>query len=278
LSSSRRCSAASGVGRHGAARARRKSSSARRSRLPPLVHRGASHRRHDRSGRRRGRPRSRPRSAAAAGRTRLKRDAKILHMGKVGPQRAVPLRFPARKYKQCTDGDRVSEGKKRSPPTGARMDWPGPVMTSDEHLRSWRRAMRGKSRLPCRSKTRALKMPLRGAAEDFLWTGALARSSVWEPICADPTRIRFTSTRTTSSAFRPSATSTTANHRWHAYLLTCAAPREGEHVVHNWSGRWYYTAIMAHLVAPSGSVTAIELNLNSRRVPWTTFLRIRMLL
>jgi protein-L-isoaspartate(D-aspartate) O-methyltransferase len=44
----------------------------------------------------------------------------------------------------------------------------------------------------------------------------------------------------------------------HAHLLACAAPRPGEHVVHVGAGVGYYSAIMAHLVAASGRVTAIE--------------------
>ncbi|WP_207478069.1 protein-L-isoaspartate O-methyltransferase family protein [Arenibaculum pallidiluteum] len=45
----------------------------------------------------------------------------------------------------------------------------------------------------------------------------------------------------------------------HAHLLACAAPRDGEHLVHVGAGVGYFTAIMAHLVGPSGRVTAIEL-------------------
>lgn len=44
----------------------------------------------------------------------------------------------------------------------------------------------------------------------------------------------------------------------HAYLLGRAAPREGDHIVHVGAGVGYYTAIMAHVVGPSGRVTAIE--------------------
>ncbi len=45
----------------------------------------------------------------------------------------------------------------------------------------------------------------------------------------------------------------------HAHLLACAAPREGDHIVHVGAGTGYYSAIMASLVGPSGRVTAIEL-------------------
>lgn len=45
---------------------------------------------------------------------------------------------------------------------------------------------------------------------------------------------------------------------FHAHLLNQAQPREGEHVVHIGAGTGYYTAIMAHLVGRTGSVTAIE--------------------
>jgi protein-L-isoaspartate(D-aspartate) O-methyltransferase len=44
----------------------------------------------------------------------------------------------------------------------------------------------------------------------------------------------------------------------HAHLLACAAPGEGEHVVHVGAGVGYYSAIMAEMVGPSGHVTAIE--------------------
>lgn len=44
----------------------------------------------------------------------------------------------------------------------------------------------------------------------------------------------------------------------HAHLLACAAPAEGEHLVHIGAGVGYYSAIMGHLVGPSGRVTAIE--------------------
>jgi protein-L-isoaspartate(D-aspartate) O-methyltransferase len=44
----------------------------------------------------------------------------------------------------------------------------------------------------------------------------------------------------------------------HAFLLSQAAPRAGEHIVHVGAGTGYYSAIMANLVASSGKVTAIE--------------------
>ncbi|NTG31807.1 methyltransferase domain-containing protein [Agrobacterium rhizogenes] len=44
----------------------------------------------------------------------------------------------------------------------------------------------------------------------------------------------------------------------HAFLLSQAAPRSGEHIVHIGAGVGYYSAIMANLVATSGVVTAIE--------------------
>lgn len=46
--------------------------------------------------------------------------------------------------------------------------------------------------------------------------------------------------------------------RLHAELLSCAAIRAGEHVVHIGAGAGYYTAIMAELVGNDGRVTAIE--------------------
>ena len=46
----------------------------------------------------------------------------------------------------------------------------------------------------------------------------------------------------------------------HAKLIANAAPLPGEHVVHIGAGTGYYTAIMAHLVGPSGKVTGIELD------------------
>ncbi len=44
----------------------------------------------------------------------------------------------------------------------------------------------------------------------------------------------------------------------HAFLLSKAAIREGEHVVHVGAGVGYYSAVMAELAGPSGRVTAIE--------------------
>lgn len=46
----------------------------------------------------------------------------------------------------------------------------------------------------------------------------------------------------------------------HAKLIVEASPQAGEHVVHIGAGTGYYTAIMAHLVGPSGKVTGIELD------------------
>lgn len=46
----------------------------------------------------------------------------------------------------------------------------------------------------------------------------------------------------------------------HAFLLSQAAPRPGEHIVHVGAGAGYYSAIMAKLVAASGKVTAIEVD------------------
>jgi protein-L-isoaspartate(D-aspartate) O-methyltransferase len=44
----------------------------------------------------------------------------------------------------------------------------------------------------------------------------------------------------------------------HAALIASAAPQPGEHIVHVGAGVGYYTAIMAELVRPSGTMTAIE--------------------
>jgi protein-L-isoaspartate(D-aspartate) O-methyltransferase len=44
----------------------------------------------------------------------------------------------------------------------------------------------------------------------------------------------------------------------HAYLIWCARPGAGEHIVHVGAGVGYYTAIMAHIVGSSGRVTAME--------------------
>jgi protein-L-isoaspartate(D-aspartate) O-methyltransferase len=44
----------------------------------------------------------------------------------------------------------------------------------------------------------------------------------------------------------------------HAHLIHQAAPKAGEHVVHIGTGTGYYTAILAHLVGPSGRITGIE--------------------
>src|ERR1700704_5262728 len=44
----------------------------------------------------------------------------------------------------------------------------------------------------------------------------------------------------------------------HACLIHQASPSAGDHVVHVGTGTGYYTAILAHLVGPSGRVTGIE--------------------
>jgi protein-L-isoaspartate(D-aspartate) O-methyltransferase len=44
----------------------------------------------------------------------------------------------------------------------------------------------------------------------------------------------------------------------HAALIHEASPMAGDHVVHVGTGTGYYTAILAHLVGPSGRVTGIE--------------------
>jgi protein-L-isoaspartate(D-aspartate) O-methyltransferase len=44
----------------------------------------------------------------------------------------------------------------------------------------------------------------------------------------------------------------------HAHLIHHASPAAGEHAVHIGTGTGYYTAILAHLVGPSGRVTGIE--------------------
>jgi len=44
----------------------------------------------------------------------------------------------------------------------------------------------------------------------------------------------------------------------HAHLMHQASPGAGEHVVHVGTGTGYFTAILAHLVGPSGRVTGIE--------------------
>jgi protein-L-isoaspartate(D-aspartate) O-methyltransferase len=44
----------------------------------------------------------------------------------------------------------------------------------------------------------------------------------------------------------------------HAHLIHHASPAVGEHVVHIGTGTGYYTAILAHVVGPSGRVTGIE--------------------
>lgn len=44
----------------------------------------------------------------------------------------------------------------------------------------------------------------------------------------------------------------------HAPWIAAAAPAPGEHVVHVGAGVGYYSAIMAHMIGPSGTLTAIE--------------------
>jgi protein-L-isoaspartate(D-aspartate) O-methyltransferase len=46
----------------------------------------------------------------------------------------------------------------------------------------------------------------------------------------------------------------------HAKWLASASIKPGEHVVHIGAGTGYYTAIMSHLVGPSGRVTGIEID------------------
>src|SRR5262245_27742582 len=46
----------------------------------------------------------------------------------------------------------------------------------------------------------------------------------------------------------------------HAKWIASADIEEGDHVVHVGTGTGYYTAIMAHLVGPSGRVTGIEID------------------
>jgi protein-L-isoaspartate(D-aspartate) O-methyltransferase len=45
----------------------------------------------------------------------------------------------------------------------------------------------------------------------------------------------------------------------HAQCLAAAAPAPGETVVHIGAGTGYYTAVLAHLVTPSGRVVAYEI-------------------
>jgi protein-L-isoaspartate(D-aspartate) O-methyltransferase len=45
---------------------------------------------------------------------------------------------------------------------------------------------------------------------------------------------------------------------FHAHLIHQVRPAAGQHVVHVGTGTGYYTAILAHLVGPSGRVTGIE--------------------
>ncbi|WP_136626644.1 protein-L-isoaspartate O-methyltransferase family protein [Bradyrhizobium macuxiense] len=44
----------------------------------------------------------------------------------------------------------------------------------------------------------------------------------------------------------------------HAHLMHQASPTAGEHVVHIGTGTGYYTALLGHLVGPTGRVTGIE--------------------
>jgi protein-L-isoaspartate(D-aspartate) O-methyltransferase len=47
---------------------------------------------------------------------------------------------------------------------------------------------------------------------------------------------------------------------FHAWLMAKCKPAVGEHVVHVGTGSGYYSAILAHLVGPTGLVTAIEID------------------
>jgi len=59
-------------------------------------------------------------------------------------------------------------------------------------------------------------------------------------------------------ALRPERRLNNGQPSLHAHLMHRASPAAGEHVVHIGTGTGYYTAILAHLVGPSGRVTGIE--------------------
>ncbi|WP_083742243.1 protein-L-isoaspartate O-methyltransferase family protein [Bradyrhizobium mercantei] len=59
-------------------------------------------------------------------------------------------------------------------------------------------------------------------------------------------------------ALRPERRLNNGQPSLHAHLMHQAAPARGEHVVHIGTGTGYYTAILAHLVGPSGRVTGVE--------------------
>ncbi|MCC8974364.1 protein-L-isoaspartate O-methyltransferase family protein [Bradyrhizobium brasilense] len=59
-------------------------------------------------------------------------------------------------------------------------------------------------------------------------------------------------------ALRPERRLNNGQPSLHAHLMHQAAPAAGGHVVHIGTGTGYYTAILAHLVGPSGRVTGIE--------------------
>ncbi|MGY3694880.1 protein-L-isoaspartate(D-aspartate) O-methyltransferase [Bradyrhizobium sp. USDA 3240] len=59
-------------------------------------------------------------------------------------------------------------------------------------------------------------------------------------------------------ALRPERRLNNGQPSLHAHLMHQAAPAAGEHVVHIGTGTGYYTALLAHLVGPTGRVTGIE--------------------
>ncbi|GIQ77523.1 protein-L-isoaspartate O-methyltransferase [Bradyrhizobium sp. RD5-C2] len=62
-------------------------------------------------------------------------------------------------------------------------------------------------------------------------------------------------------ALRPERRLNNGQPSLHAYLMHQAAPAAAEHVVHIGTGTGYYTALLAHLVGPTGRVTGIEYDL-----------------
>ena len=145
--------------------------------------------------------------------------------------------------------------KPNSCPNQASKGTDGPARRTQHHPgqptlgRSWR---------PRASAMRASTAP--SACDGTRGSRALARGRL-PPVpaitCRRPTPIPSTCTPTISSAFCPNGRSTTGS-RHRMYSIHCAAPASGEHVVHIGTGTGYYTAILAHLVGPSGWVTGIE--------------------
>jgi len=149
-------------------------------------------------------------------------------------------------------------------------------MTSDEHLKIVRRAYARQVSAALQVKDPRVEDAFAGVRrEDFLGPGPWPIFRFGSRYVPTRARIRFYLYTDDSSHFARAPHSTTANHRC-TPPSHCAAPREApKHVVHIGAALVLYR-IMAHLDRrhPVERDRHRVLNLTSRRLPWTTFLRI----